>query len=96
MRWWLSPAAQRQQHFEEVLRLKLAAELNVVLVSATLGRGRQNEPFWDLSLRNICEAWTERVRLQTGEDPFPYDAVSRVRDSVHQAMPDRDDEGVVK
>ncbi|MCC6526977.1 MAG: hypothetical protein IT373_30295 [Polyangiaceae bacterium] len=81
-------AEQRRRRFEEDLRRALA-ELGVSFVAAALGRGRQNEPFWDVTLQSaLGETWTERVRLPGGEDPFSSAAVGRVRDAVRQVMLD--------
>lgn len=74
-------AEHRRQRFEDAVRNALVAG-GVSLVGAALGRGRDNAPFWELTLESVEGVWTQRVDLDRGMEPFAPAAVDRIREAV--------------
>ncbi len=63
-------AEARRQQFEERIRSGLAS-LGLLLESVSPGRGRENEPFWDVLVQIPGGAlWKGRARLAVGADPY--------------------------
>jgi hypothetical protein len=79
-------AEARRRRFEASVRDKLQHR-NVRLESLTLGRGRENEPFWDLLL-DVPAAGLRTVRetLPVGTDPYADSVPARLSDAVEKQL----------
>ena len=71
-------AQQRHQQFQADVARELHA-LGLVLTHLSIGRGRSNEAFWDVSvLDGAATGWIERVSLGLDADPYDSTALARI------------------